>query len=301
MDVHGFRTFLYTIVLRVFAMGKVKVIHEYDYPVYPLCHKKWRIFVMKQLQFSLHSVFCGGETGLMRVASDTCSPICSRRKKQMKTILKTAAPLAIAMLASSAAATNLLNNASFESDLGFDFSNVTNWNGFFGGTPGTFLEAFNTTGATPNSGAKALVTTIRAGSSTNGGLDGFTGHVQTVFGITAGSIYELSVFARTNPNINNGAEYRIEWFDAGNTFISASNQSIQGLLTSTYQQFSYSEVAPANASIAKVVFAVQSFTNNGSPADTSVAWDDASLTVVPAPSAAGLLAIGGLLAARRRR
>jgi hypothetical protein len=219
----------------------------------------------------------------------------------MKAFLKSAAPVAALLLATSANAQNLLNNASFESDLGFDFSNVTNWNGFFGGSAGTFLEAFNTTGAAPRTGDKALVTTIRVGSSNNNGFDGFTGQVQTVFGITAGTPYEVSVYARGNPTANTGVEYRVEWFDAANAFISTSNQSIQSLLTSTYQQFSYSEVAPANAAIAKVVFAVQSFTNNGSPADTSVAWDDASLTVVPAPSAAGLLAIGGLLAARRRR
>lgn len=209
--------------------------------------------------------------------------------------------LAVAALASAASAQNLLNNASFESDLGFDFSNVTNWNGFFGGSAGTFLEAFNWTGAAPNSGAKALVTTIRVGTSTNNGFDGFTGHVQTVFGITGGAQYQLSVFARANPSINNGAEYRVEWFDAGNGFISTSNQAIQGSLTSSYQQFSYSEFAPSNAAIAKVVFAVQSFTNNGSPADTSVAWDDASLTLIPAPSATAALALSGLLAARRRR
>lgn len=218
--------------------------------------------------------------------------------------MKTARSISIvaaALLASAAGAQNLLNNASFESDLGFDFSNVTNWNGFFGGSPGTFLEAFNWTGATPNSGTKALVTTIRVGSSTNNGFDGFTGHVQTVFGITGGAQYALSVFARSNPGINNGAEYRVEWFDAGNNFIATNNQAIQGSLTNQYQQFSYSEFAPANAAIAKVVFAVQSFTNNGSPADTSVAWDDASLTLVPAPSASAALALAALTATRRRR
>lgn len=219
----------------------------------------------------------------------------------MKNLLKSAAPVVAALLATSAQAQNLLNNASFESDLGFDFSNVTNWNGFFGGSAGTFLEAFNWTGATPHSGDKALVTTIRAGTSTNNGFDGFTGHVQTVFGITAGATYELSVFARGNPSINNGAEYRVEWFDASDALISANNHAIQGSLTNSYQQFSYSEMAPANTAYAKVVFAVQSFTNDGNPADTSVAWDDASLTAVPAPSAAGLFTLGGLLAARRRR
>jgi hypothetical protein len=219
----------------------------------------------------------------------------------MKTLVKTAAPIIAAILATSAQGQNLLNNASFESDLGFDFSNLTNWNGFFGGSAGTYLEAFNTTGAAANTGAKALVTTIREGTSTNLGFNGFTGHVQNVYGVTAGATYELSVFARGNPSVNNGVEYRIEWFDAGNGFLGTNNQAIQALLTSSYQQFSYSEMAPTNASYAKIVFAVQSFTNDGSAANTSVAWDDASFSVIPAPSAAGALALGGLLAARRRR
>lgn len=196
---------------------------------------------------------------------------------------------------------NLLNNPGFESDLGFDFSNVTNWNGFFGGSAGTFLEAFNTTGATPRSGDKALVTTIRAGTSTNNGYNGFTGHVQTVFGITPGALYELSVYARTNPSINNGAEFRVEWQNAAGTEISRLNVTIDAALTSSYQKFSLSELAPAGAARAVIVLAVQSFQNNGSASDTSVAWDDASFSVIPAPGAVALLGLGGLAAGRRRR
>ncbi len=219
-------------------------------------------------------------------------------------MLKVRSILAVVVLASvgaqAQAGTNLLNNPGFESPLGFDFSDVTNWNGFFGGPAGTFLQAFNDTGAAPFSGAQALVTTIQAGTDPNG-WNAFTGHVQTVPVVVPGALYELSVYARTNPSINTGAEFRIEWFDAGNNFISALNTDISGSLTPTYTLFSASEAAPLTAASAKIVLAVQSFVNDGNPANTSVAWDDASFGIIPSPGAVSLLGFAGIAALRRRR
>lgn len=209
------------------------------------------------------------------------------------------------LMASSAASAqigpNLLNNAGFEDPLGFDFSNLSNWNGFFGGPAGTFLQAFNDTGATPRSGNQALVTTVRGVAGVTTGFDAFTGHVQIVDGLTGGLTYELSVWARTNPIIMDGAEYRVEWQDASGVEISRVNADISLLLTSDYQRFSITETAPAGAARAAIVIAAQSFTHRGAMADTSVAWDDASFRTVPTPGAAGLLVLGGLMAGRRRR
>lgn len=218
---------------------------------------------------------------------------------------RTPAIAVLALLAAASAANaqfgpNLLNNPGFEAPLGFDFSNLTNWNGFFGGPGGTFLEAFNTTGATPRSGSAALVTTIRGVPDVTDGLGAFTGHVQSVFTITAGATYEYSVWARGNPTLNNGAEFRVEWYGPGGAGLGQLNVPIQGGLTSSYQLFSLTDTAPAGAVEARLVLAVQSFVG-GSPADTSVAWDDASFRTIPAPGAAALLGVGGLLAARRRR
>jgi len=208
--------------------------------------------------------------------------------------------LAVSALGGSAIGANLLNNAGFETPLGFDFSNPYNWNGFFGAPPGTTLQAFNDTGAAPRSGAQALVTTIRAGTHPNG-YGSFTGHVQRVDGIVPGQPYQLAVWARSNPLINNGAEFRVEWQDAAGTEISRLNTEIQGLLTGNYTLFSSVDIAPAGAARAAIVLAVQSFINDGTPADTSVAWDDASFDIIPSPSALGLLGLGGLVAIRRRR
>lgn len=211
------------------------------------------------------------------------------------------ASLTLAAAGTACAGPNLLNNAGFESPLGFDFADLTNWNGFFGGPGGTFLQAFNDTGAAAHSGNQALVTTIRGVPGVTDGFSAFTGHVQFVSGITGGVGYELSVWARTNPSINTGAEYRIEWQNAAGVEISRVNVEIQDLLTADYQQFAFTAIAPDGAARAAIVLAVQSFTHSGLIADTSVAWDDASFSTVPAPAATALLGLGLLTAGRRRR
>ncbi|MFI4872544.1 MAG: PEP-CTERM sorting domain-containing protein [Phycisphaerales bacterium JB061] len=217
--------------------------------------------------------------------------------------MKNIAIIALAVSAGTASGQNLLNNPGFESDLGFDFSNVENWNGFFGGPAGTFLQAFNDTGTAPRSGSKALELTIQGDPNfPTTGFDAFTGHVQQIPGIAAGGEYEFSIWARTDGNVTNGAEIRIEWFDAGGVGLGdTGNLAFQDSLTADYQQFSIGGIAPAGAVRANAVIAVQSFLNDGNIADISIAVDDASLVLVPAPASAALLGLGGLVAARRRR
>lgn len=207
------------------------------------------------------------------------------------------------MLPNTAAAANLLNNPSFESDLGFDFSDVTNWNGFFGGPPGTFLEAFNDTGAPPNSGAKALEITLDGDATfpTNG-FQAFVGQVQSVASVGAGDPVDLSVYARNNGSLLTGnVEFRIEFIgDSGE--IAREQINLESLLTDTYQQFGLSAVAPAGTTSANVVFAVASF-NQDVLHSNSVLFDDVSLTIVPEPASAALLALSavGFLGRRRQR
>ncbi len=222
----------------------------------------------------------------------------------MKTSTVVLASMTLAGICATASAgfgPNLLNNAGFESPLGFDFSDPSNWNGFFGGPAGTFLQAFNDTGAAPLSGSNALVTTIRGESLENPGFNAFTGHVQLVTGLTAGQEYELSLWARTNPLVNTGAEFRVEWQDAAGVELGRLNFFVSPLLTSEYQQFSFTDIAPANTVRANIVMAVESFNNNGVFADTSVAWDDVSFRAIPAPGAVAVIGLGLLGAARRRR
>lgn len=222
----------------------------------------------------------------------------------MKRNFLVVAPFALFLAAGAAQAQfgpNLLNNPSFEDALAYDFADFTRWNGFFGGPAGTTLVNNNTSGAAARTGAVALVTGIAAGQGSNG-RDAFTGMLQRVTGLTSGLTYELSIWARTNPNLANGAEYRVEWQNSSGGEIARSNVTLQGLLTTSYARQSFTSTCPVGATQAIIVLAVQSFDGvAGVPADTSVAWDDASFRTIPSPAAAALLGMGGLLAARRRR
>lgn len=229
----------------------------------------------------------------------------------MKTFALCTAAAVVGLAGGVAPAQNLLNNGGFESPLGFDFSDTSNWNGFFGGPAGTYLEAFNDLGAPARSGSQALQLTINGvldemdpnynGTDLTTGFDAFVGHVQTVMGLSEGTEYEFSLWAMAIGDVTNGVEYRVEWQDAAGVEISRTNVEIQGGLTDSYQQFSFSEVAPTGTARAALVIAAQSFTNDGVVADTTVVIDDASFSVVPAPASAALLGLGGLVAARRRR
>jgi hypothetical protein len=76
-----------------------------------------------------------------------------------------------------------------------------------------------------------------------------------------------------------GAEFRVEWVDASNVEVGRFNMPIESMLTGEYQAFTITDTAPAGATKAKIVMAVQSFTHTGAFADTSVAWDDVSFGV----------------------
>lgn len=220
----------------------------------------------------------------------------------MKRNFLVVAPFALFLAAGAAQAQfgpNLLTNPSFEEALAYDFADFTKWNGFFGGQ--ATLVNNNTSGAAPRTGAVALVTGISPGQGSSG-REAFTGMLQRVTGLTAGLTYELSVWARTNPNLLNGAEYRVEWQNSTGSEIARTNVTLQGLLTTSYALQSFNSTCPVGATQAIIVLAAQSFDGvAGASADTSVAWDDISFRTIPSPAAAALLGMGGLLAARRRR
>ncbi|MEQ9454726.1 MAG: PEP-CTERM sorting domain-containing protein [Phycisphaeraceae bacterium] len=224
----------------------------------------------------------------------------------MKSLLTTTCLVAVVGM-SSVASANMLNNPGFEDPLGFDFSVATNWNGFFGGPPGVTLAAFNDVlpASEANSGNQALFLRITGNTDnptvpTTPGFDSFTGHVQQIPGISAGVEYVASIFAKEIVNSGNAVEFRIEWFDAGDGPLGSNQILLQDDLTSEYQQFEVSAVAPPTATRANVVLAVQSFVNDGVFANIQIAADDASFGIVPEPASAALLALGGLAAFRRR-
>lgn len=218
------------------------------------------------------------------------------------TVLALAAALSAA---SGLHAQNLLNNAGFEDPLGFDFSDTSNWNGFFGGPPGTVLEAFNDTGAPPFADNAALELTIEAGTFEGqpvNGTNSFVGHVQAVPGVSAGTPLVFSVWARNNGSaLTSDVEFRLEYRDDVGE-ISRTQILLQDALTDDYQQFTLSDVAPAGTTTVQTVIALASF-NQDVPHSSSVLFDNASLVAIPEPTGlllAGLASIG-LSTSRRKR
>lgn len=200
----------------------------------------------------------------------------------------------LALLSAVGAAQAQIGNGGFESGILYDQPLTPgNWLAFFG-PAGT--QNVSVSNIAPHSGAQHLLTSL------SGAPNSFNGVVQPIDGIVSGNSYTLSFWARAGGAVLNGAEYRIEWINAAGGFVGGQfdlNTPIQSLLTQQYQQFSLTATAPAEAVRANVVFAIQTFANDGAHFDTNVYWDDVSF--VPAPGVAGLLGLGGLLGMRRRR
>ena len=187
-----------------------------------------------------------------------------------------------------------VGNAGFEEGILYDVPPaVGNWLAFFG-PAGT--QNVGVTNTAPHAGAQHLPTSL------SGAPNSFNGVVQPVDGIVTGREYTLTLWARAGGLVQNGAEFRIEWINAAGGFVGdqfALNTPIQDMLTDEYQQFALSAVAPPEAVRANIVFAIQTFLNDGVGFDTSVYWDDVSF--VPAPGAAAIAGIAAAAAFRRRR
>jgi hypothetical protein len=225
----------------------------------------------------------------------------------MKNLLSLATMVVAIGLSSltSFAQTNLVNNASFEDPLGFDFADTSNWNGFFGGPEGTVLTAFNDTGATPRTGSAALELGLDGVDGTTNGTNAFVGHAQLVSGVDAGRDFFYRIFARNNASALTGnVEFRVEFRDIAGAEISREQILLEDSLTDTFQQFEISGITPDGTTSANIVVAIASF-NQDVLHDNSVVFDDASFSVsaIPEPSSLALLRLGiaGIAGFRRRR
>jgi hypothetical protein len=196
---------------------------------------------------------------------------------------------AVAMIASRTAAQNLLTDSGFEDPTKFTSDGPP----FVG-----FWEAFN--GGAGSFSVRDDVMPHSGGFSAHIGIDNtdntFAGVFQDV-PVAPGSKFVFSGWNKIDV-AGPGLEFRIEWRDAANEVGRTGN--FDPGATTSYTQFSTGvQTAPANATTARVVYAIQTFGGSTNPGQ--VFLDDFSAGAVPEPSAAALLALGGMALVRNRR
>jgi hypothetical protein len=202
--------------------------------------------------------------------------------------------VAVAMCGRQATAQNLLTDPSFENPALYTADGppfVGSYEAFNGGA-GTF--SINDT-LSPRTGTRDAHLSIDA---TNNSFAGFFQDVPT----TAGVLYTYSGWhqsANLNP-LDYVTEARIEWRNSvSNTEV--SRNQILPIALAQYTPFSLTVAAPAGSDTARVVYAIQTFSDTGTSNTGNVFVDDVSLTRVPEPSAIMLAGLSGLALLRMRK
>lgn len=206
---------------------------------------------------------------------------------------------AAAIFAGSASA-NVLQNSGFEAGSGAD---ADNWAEILAG-PAGFVGRSS---AMPNSGAFSAYMSVDHVNNAAAGGAYFIEQNLPVGSIDPSLDYDLSFFAKSDSTDFTGINMFVQilWLDQDGS----NGGGVQGeMLTSlvdlgindSYQQFSMDALdVPGGADSVLLRFQLSAGAVDGIMNGLYV--DDVSLTAIPAPSSAALLAFGGLAATRRRR
>jgi hypothetical protein len=203
-----------------------------------------------------------------------------------------AAIIAALVASNHATAANLLINPGFEDPITSDGPPFVGfWEAFQGANASSVRDT-----VMPRNGVGHLSLNI-TGDQT------FAGAFQDVEGLVPGQLMNFTVWHKT-PSLpyNLVTEARIEWRKVGQAAeVSRTGNVIVPPITE-YTPTSVIAAVPAGADTARVVYAIQSFSNTGLPDLGTVYVDDASLEVVPEPATIGLLGLGaiGLVTLGRR-
>lgn len=204
--------------------------------------------------------------------------------------------LAAALVALSACgvAKASFTDPSFEAPLTYDGAPfVGSWEGFSGNFGGG-LASSTQVAAMPRTGAGSVELTITSAA-------GFAGLFQDIAGLTPGQEVTYTGWQKLGNTASLiGPEVRIEWRTADNSAPEVSRTPNLVLpLTTEYSQFSLTAVVPAGATVARAVYAAQTF--GGGLTGGTIFIDDFGFTTVPEPSAVLLAGVALLGAAFRRR
>jgi hypothetical protein len=209
--------------------------------------------------------------------------------------MKTATILSLAVMSLAAlpvaANINLLVDGDFENPITFDgppFVGV--WEGFAGGGAAAANSA-----VLPFTGAQSLALSISGTPNT------FAGAFQDVPGLVSGDSYNISGWhATTSSQLDLGVEVRVEWRNSGSNTEISRTPNFTPVPSADYSPFGFTAQVPAGADIARVVYAVQSF-STAPLGNGTVYVDDLAFTVVPEPTVVTLVGLGALALAARRR
>jgi hypothetical protein len=196
--------------------------------------------------------------------------------KHRKLALLTALALLLAVSTQAPAYANLLVNPGFEDPITYDGPPfVGSWEGFSGGGASSGNSALQ-----PRTGIQAL------GLSILGTPNTFAGAFQDVPGLTPGQVMIFSGWHMTPSNpLDLGVEIRIEWRNSVSNSEVSRTPNLTPVPAGVYTQFAFTATVPAGADLARVVYAVQSFST--SPLGSGTVYvDDVSFDTEATPARA---------------